>query len=134
MIHRTGSLRAALVAAFAAPSIAGAAGCSGYTDVHAVVLREPRGLVSDDVRVYMDEQAVPEDFYELAMLQAVGYDGDATAEDVVSALRARGRDLGCDAIVHLRVELGYTIAHGYGVCVKWRTPGAKVPAPVVLPG
>jgi uncharacterized protein YbjQ (UPF0145 family) len=49
----------------------------------------------------------------------VGYDGDSSLEDVTEALRERGRQLGCDAVVRVRVELGYTMSHGYGVCVRW---------------
>ena len=125
-----------LWAAFAASAVSSSAaiGCGGYTEVHEVIFRQPPPPTGRDVQVYVGDQTPPSAFYELAMLQAIGFDGDSNLEDVMGALRERGRMLGCDAIVRVRVELGYSMAHGYGVCVKWTAPTTKPPAPVPVAG
>jgi len=123
----------AYLGAVAMTLAAACAGC-GSTEVHEVLLRAPQPPTGRDVQVYLGNQAPPAPFYDLALLQAIGQDGDSNLEDVVDALRERGRALGCDAIVRVRVELGYTMAHGYGVCVKWAAPAGKPPAPARLSG
>ncbi|WP_394831922.1 hypothetical protein LVJ94_35940 [Pendulispora rubella] len=105
-------------------------GCGGYTEVHEIVLRQPQPPTGRDVQLYVGNQSPPQPFYEMALLQAIGFDGDSNVEDVTEALRERGRQLGCHALVRVRVELGYAMAHGYGVCVRWATPQARPPAPI----
>ncbi|WP_394842482.1 hypothetical protein LZC95_36110 [Pendulispora brunnea] len=102
-------------------------GCGGYTEVHEIILRQPQPPTGRDVQLYVGNQSPSQPFYEMALLQAIGFDGDSDLEDVTEALRERGRQLGCDAIVRVRVELGYTMAHGYGVCVRWAAPQVKAP-------
>ncbi|HWL88422.1 MAG TPA: hypothetical protein VNO21_21615, partial [Polyangiaceae bacterium] len=120
--------------AWAWPAMLGLAlgGC-GYTDVHEVVFRPPSAPTHGEVQVYMGQQAPPSAFYEVALLQAMGHDGEANVEDVTQALRERARTLGCDALVRVRFQQGYTMTHAYGVCVKWTTPETKPPAPMPLP-
>ncbi|WP_394821861.1 hypothetical protein [Pendulispora albinea] len=124
----------ALRAVATAVAFASTAACGGYTEVHEVMFRPPTPPTGRDVQVYVGDQAPPNAFYEVAMLQAIGFDGDSDLEDVMGALRERGRVLGCDGIIRVRVELGYSMAHGYGVCVKWRAPTAKPPAPLPISG
>jgi len=60
-------------------------------------------------------QAPPRPFYEVALLQVIGHGSDANLEDMVKALTVRASSLGCDAIVRIGVDQGYSIAHGFGV-------------------
>jgi hypothetical protein len=92
-------------------------GC-GYTEMHEAVLRTPTAPTSR-VELYMGDQQPARPFYEVALVQAMGYGSEAQIEDLSQALEARGRQLGCDALVRTRFDLGLSMAHGYGVCVKW---------------
>ncbi len=90
----------------------------GYTEVHEAVLRSPSPPTSR-VELYVGDQLPPRPFYEVALVQAMGYGSEAQIEDLSQALEARGRQLGCDALVRTRFDVGHSMAHGYGVCVKW---------------
>jgi len=92
-------------------------GC-GFTETHEVVLRSAPPRVGD-VAVFMAGQRVERPFYELALVQAVGHGSEANGEDAVRGLVERGRALGCDAIVQVQVDEGYTLGHAAGVCVKY---------------
>ena len=118
-----------------APALALAASCAfasgcGYTESHEVVLRAPSASTGRVVEVYMIGQPPPRPFLEVALLQVIGHGSDANLEDIVKALTARASSLGCDAIVRIGVDQGYSIAHGFGVCVKW---AGEAPAPAPAP-
>ena len=123
--------------AFAVISLAGLAsiaGC-GYTEMHEVVLRAPSPPSGRAVEVYMVGQSPSRPFYEVALLQVIGHGTDANLEETVKSLTVRASSLGCDAIVRIAVDQGYSIAHGFGVCVRWAevaVPAAAAP-PVVAP-
>jgi hypothetical protein len=105
-----------------------ALGC-GYTELHEVVLRAPTGPTARSPDIYMLGQAVPRGFYEVALLQVLGHGSEATLEDLIGALSVRGRQLGCDAIANIHFDQGYTMAHAYGVCVKYTRDSAPAAAP-----
>ena len=96
------------------------AGC-GYTEMHEVILRAPpvgpeaRG----PVEIYMLEQAPPRPWYEIALLQVIGHGSHANLEDVIHALTSRAAGLGCDAVVRIHVDQGYSMTHAFGACVRW---------------
>ena len=96
----------------------GAAGC-GYVDMHEVVVRPGSGPPSSKVELYMMSQAPNRPYYEVALLQAIGHGSDANLEDVVHALTQRAAQLGCDAVIRVQFEQGYSMAHGVGACVRW---------------
>ncbi len=108
-------------------------GC-GFTELHEVVLRKP-GPPSARVEVYVGNQVPPRPFYEVALLQAVGHGGDANIEDTTRAIEQRAIVLGCDAVVKLRFDQGYSMANAVGVCVRWAAPApaASVTAPAPAP-
>lgn len=117
------------LAAFAAFAMGGLAGC-GYTELYEVQLRAATDAPRPRVDVYMSEQTPPpRPVHDIALLQAMGYGTDAGLEALVHALVERGRALGCDAIYRVHVEQGYTMAHGYGVCVKYAGPDTASSAP-----
>ena len=95
------------------------AGCSGYAEVHEVLLRQPSPPNGRGVEIYTEGQDPQRPFWEIAMLQAIGYAGDADMEGVAKALAGRAAELGCDALVRVHFDQGYGRAHGYGVCVRW---------------
>lgn len=95
-----------------------ATGC-GYVEMHEAVLRPTTGPSARAVEMYVGEQSPNRPYYEVALLQAFGYGGDANIEDLTAALEGRGRALGCDGLLRVRFDMGYSMAHAYGVCVKW---------------
>jgi len=108
-----------------AASLATFAAC-GFSERREVVFRmAPR--TGRPVEVYMVGQQAPRPFDELGLLQIVSTGNQAEPEAVLAALSHRAEELGCDAMVRVRVDVGVTAAHGYGVCV--RTQEARAVAP-----
>lgn len=111
------------------------AGC-GSTHIYDAVLRPEIAARSSrrPVELYLGAQRPSRPVYDVALVQAVGFGDDATAEDMARALRLRGYELGCDAIVRASVEVGASLAHGYGVCVRYVTGAPpRAPAPPAPP-
>lgn len=109
-----------------------ALGC-GHTESHVAVLRKPEPATGRSAELYLADQAAPSRaYYEIALVQAVGFGSDANAEDVTRALTTKASGLGCDAVVRAYVDVGYSRAHAAGVCVKYLEPGPPGP-PAVLP-
>jgi hypothetical protein len=96
------------------------------------MLRAPQPPTGHTVELYVVDQPPPtRAYYEIALVQAVGYGTDATPEEVTKALTARAATIGCDAVVRTFIDLGYSRAHAAGVCVKFLEPGPPGPAPVL---
>lgn len=91
----------------------------GYVEMHEAVLRPTTGPTPNRVELYLGDQHPGRAFYEVALVEALGYGSKSDVEYVTSALGDRGKLLGCDAIVRIHVDVGQTMTHGYGVCVKW---------------
>jgi hypothetical protein len=104
----------------------------GHVELHELVLRAPSAPARHAPEVYFAGRPPPRAFYEVALLQAIGYGDDANMEDLTRALAGRATQLGCDAVVRVHVDQGYTRAHAFGVCVKW-SPVAAPPAPSRAP-
>jgi len=100
----------------------------GHIETHEVVLRADTSGAAKDPDVYLEGRAPPRAFYEVALLQVVGFGSNANPDDVVLGLVARGRLIGCDAIVRARVDQGSSRASGFGVCVRWSPSDAPAPA------
>ena len=108
-------------------------GC-GHTETHVAMLRAPQPRTGRAVELYLADQAVPaRAFYDIAMVQAVGFGTDATPEDVTRGLADKAAALGCDAVVRVSVDVGYSRAHAAGVCVKYFAEAAPGAAPVPMP-
>jgi hypothetical protein len=73
----------------------------------------------------------PRPFYEIALVQSVGFGTEAHPEDVAKALTEKAGALGCDAVLRATVDIGYSRAHAAGVCVKWLTEGPSAPPPAL---
>jgi hypothetical protein len=117
--------RAALALAFAL------AGC-GHIETHDVLLRADSAPTARDPELYMEDRAPQRAFYDVAIVQVIGFGSDANTDDVIAGIVARGRGLGCDAVVRVRVDIGLSRANGFGVCVRWspgRAPSAPPPPP-----
>ena len=109
------------------------AGC-GHTETHAAMLRAPQPRTPHAVELYIADQASPaRPFYDIAMLQAIGFGTEANPEDVTRALTQKAALLGCDAVVRVFIDVGYSRAHAAGVCVKYLAPGPPGPAAVLPP-
>lgn len=120
-------MRRALVAMVAC---FGLAGC-GHTETTAAMLRSPQPR-SARVELYIANQAPTlRPYYEIAIVQAVGFGTDATPEDVTKALQEKAAQLGCDAVVRVFIDVGYSRANAAGVCVKYMAPGPE--GPTTLP-
>jgi hypothetical protein len=119
---------AALVASIAL------AGC-GHVETHDIVLRAPDAASPRDPDLYIEGRGPARAFYEAALIQVVGFGSDANPDDVTLGLLARGRALGCDALVRMHIDQGAARASGFAVCVRWspvRAPAAS-PAPAESP-
>lgn len=104
----------------------------GHVETYDAPLRAPRAPRAGRVELYMQGQAVPaRPYVELAIVQAVGFGSDATPEDVVKGLLDRAASLGCDAVVRVAIDLGYSRANGAGVCVAYTGDGPPAPPPVL---
>jgi hypothetical protein len=116
------------------------AGC-GHTETHVAMLRAPQPRTANAVELYLADQAVPaRPFYDIAIVQAIGFGTDATPEDVTRGLTDKAAILGCDAVVRVFIDIGYSRAHAAGVCVKYlgEAPAGSQPVPMptlpVAPG
>ena len=107
-------------------------GC-GHVETHDVLLRAPVAAASRDPDLYVEGHGPARPFYEVALLQVVGFGSHANPDDITTALLARARFLGCDAVVRAHVDQGYARANGFGVCVRWsgtEAPAVAAPPPV----
>lgn len=107
--------RAGLLAALASAALVGC----GHTEVHHVSFQGeggPRPAESTDL--YLD--SVPtRPFTAVGLVQAIGYGDDAREATVLAALRAAGRQRGCEALARVRYSQGAAAGHAIGVCVVW---------------
>lgn len=90
----------------------------GHTDFSEVVLRPP-SAPRDPVPVYLKDRGPDREYYDVALVQAIGSGNESDPEDVVAQLAKRGGVLGCDAIVRLDVTQGSARTHAAGVCVRF---------------
>jgi hypothetical protein len=101
------------------------AGC-GHVEAHHALLRAPQAPNPGRVELYVADQPAPtRPFYEVAMVQAIGFGSDANPEDVTRTLTDKAAALGCDAVVRVYIDVGYTRAHAAGVCVKYLGPAPE---------
>jgi len=108
-------------------------GC-GHTETHQAMLRPAEPPTGKPVELYMADQPTPaRPFYEIAMVQAVGFGNQAHPEDVANALTEKASRLGCDAVLRTFIDQGYSRSHAAGVCVKWLGPGSPAPTPNLPP-
>jgi hypothetical protein len=114
------------LAAFAALASFALAGC-GHTESHIAMLRTPQPRTGQPVELYVADHPPARPFYDIAIVQAIGFGSEANAEDITRTLTDRASLLGCDAVVRVFVDLGYSRAHASGVCVKFLAPGPAGP-------
>jgi hypothetical protein len=108
------------------------AGCvMGRVDVSRVLTGPPGAPYQGAVAVVMEGGAPPPQYVEVGILQAIGYGNRADMANVVTALQADAQRLGCDAVIRVRVDQGYSQASGTGVCVRtpatWAAPPGAPP-------
>jgi hypothetical protein len=109
------------------------AGC-GHSETHVAMLRAPQPRADHAVELYLVDQATPaRPFFDIAIVQAIGFGTDATPEAVAHALTEKAATLGCDAVVRTSIDIGYSRAHAAGVCVKYLADGPPGPPPVLPP-
>ena len=108
------------------------AGC-GFTEVHEVLLRPPGPPAAEGVEVYVAGQNPQRPFYEVGLLQAVGHGSDANGEHITKALALRAARVGCDAVIRVHVDQGYSMANVVGVCVRWAGSVPVAPPSPPLP-
>lgn len=125
------ALASLALAAIATTSLIGLLGC-GHTETHVAMLRAPQPRHAHTVELYVSDQPPPaRPFYDIAIVQAVGFGSDANPEDVARGLTDKAALLGCDAVVRVFIDVGYSRAHAAGVCVKYLADGPPGPAPVL---
>ena len=118
-----GALRALAGALRALPgALLFASAACGHIDMHELALRPSSGPSPHEVQVYFETRAPDQAFYDVALLQATGFGGEANIDALVKAMLVRAAELGCDAVVRCRVDLGDARANAYGVCVRFSAP------------
>ena len=123
-----------------AVTLLGAAGC-GSVETHTAMLRapgppRPRGAVELYLAEPADASGPSRPLDELGLVQAYGSGNKANPEDVAEGLVARAAQLGCDAVVRVTIDIGYTRAHAAGVCVRYVGPppaGYAYERPALVP-
>ncbi|HVJ91617.1 MAG TPA: hypothetical protein VM580_17560 [Labilithrix sp.] len=122
-----------LAAAMLVACVVAMVGC-GHLETHHATLREPEAPTGRRVELYMADQALPaRPYYEVALVQAIGFGNEAHPEDVAKGLSDKAASLGCDAVLRVFIDQGYSRAHAAGVCVKWLGPGPAAPEPELPP-
>lgn len=109
-------------------------GC-GHVETHQAMFRPAEPPSGKPVELYLSDQKIPaRPFYEVGIVEAIGFGSEAHPEDVAHALVEKAERLGCDAVVRTFIDQGYTRTHAAGVCVKWTGPAngateaASIPA------
>lgn len=109
-----------------------AVGC-GHVETHQAMLRPPAPPLSRPADLYMMDQPLPTaPFYEIALVQAVGFGSDSHPEEVAQALAEKAASLGCDAVLRTAIDQGYSRTNATGVCIQWLGP-APATSPAALP-
>jgi hypothetical protein len=72
-----------------------------------------------DVQLYMQGQAYPEGFREIAIVQATGHGTRAKMPVVIESLRQEAQKLGCNALVNIRIDKGASTTTANAVCVAY---------------
>ncbi|MBX3229343.1 MAG: hypothetical protein KIT84_18015 [Labilithrix sp.] len=95
----------------------------GHTETHQAMFRAPEPPTGRPVELYLADQPLPtRPYYEIALVQAIGFGSEAHPDDVAQALTEKAAKLGCDAVVRTFLDQGYSRANAAGVCVKWVGP------------
>jgi len=94
------------------------AACGGHVDSHQALLRTAPPF-ERPAFVYVEGQMPPGEFYELGLVQTIGFGSDADAEELVRVLAHDAAEAGCQAVVRVAIDMGTTRAHASGVCVRF---------------
>jgi len=99
-------------------------GCA-HAESHAALIREPLSPVST-VEIIPADTPLNRGYTELGLVQAFGFGDSAAGDEVVRELRAKAASLGCDGVIRVHIDVGYSRSHGAGVCVRWDNgPGPR---------
>jgi hypothetical protein len=80
---------------------------------------------------------VPSGYVEVSLVQAVGFGTHADLEHAVDGLRVQAVELGCEAVVNVRVDRSGSQISALGVAIRWpngipQTPVAPPPTPSIV--
>ncbi len=109
-----------------------------HPESHVALVRDPLPPVST-VEVVSADTPVTRGYTELGLVQAFGFGDAAASDEVLRELRLRAGSLGCDGVIRVRVDVGYTRSHAAGTCVRWdhgpspRAGESTVPMSAPLP-
>jgi hypothetical protein len=73
------------------------------------------------IALFLNGARAPDAFEEVAVVQAVGGD----MEHVVTALQREAAQLGCDAIVNMRIDQGSSVTSATGMAVRLHSPQTR---------
>jgi hypothetical protein len=90
-------------------------GC-GTTRTFHVMTGQPVAPRAETISVTMEGATPPVGFTEIAIVQAQCRGSHADLAHVIEGLRTEAQQLGCNAIVRVRVDQGSSNASGTGVC------------------
>jgi hypothetical protein len=108
--------------AFIALALLGAVVACGRLEAHYVLTGTAGAPYTGDVRIVLEGAPEPEGVQEVAIVQAVGTQQHARLEDLMEALKGQARSLGCNAVVHVRVDQGSETASASGIAGRLGAP------------
>lgn len=106
----------------------------GETKTHHVVTGPPGPPYYGGVTVVLEGQPLPPTFVEVAIVQAVGRGDHADLEHVIQGLRWEAGRLGCDVVIHVRIDQGGATASANGIAGRtWGSPPPSAPIAAPAP-
>jgi hypothetical protein len=92
------------------------AACGVGTRTYRVLVGTTSAPHQGRIALFLNGARAPDAFEEVAVVQAVGGD----MERVVTALQREAAQLGCDAIVNVRIDQGSSLTSATGMAVRLR--------------
>lgn len=89
--------------------------CGRLKNHHVLTGKPHAPLLSGQVRIVMEGAPAPEGFEEVAILQTVGSGRKAALGPLVEGMKKKALELGCNAIIRIRVDQGVQHATAVGV-------------------
>ncbi|MBT9558300.1 MAG: heavy metal-binding domain-containing protein [Myxococcales bacterium] len=87
----------------------------GSIQAHHVNTGQPSPPHTGDVRVVLLGSPEPSPFREIAIIQVRAHGNKANLPSVVQAMQERARQLGCNAVIRVRIDQGTAMAAN-GIC------------------
>ena len=89
----------------------------GNTSTSHVLTGPASAAYTGEVTVKLDGEPLPQNYQEVAIVQAVGTGSHANLEHIVQGLKEEAAKLGCNAVFRVKIDQGSSNASATGVAV-----------------